>query len=395
MRKNKKIIYLLISVALFAFATSVNALSNTNITSNINNDYYELGFKETAIALRLEDKIKEYYNDEYPNYFGGVHLSEDATNVVLKIVKENIPDESSLNYKIYDEIVNFDKTIKVEYVKNSYNELNNINEKLNEYFSSNIKNENIISNYVDIINNNITVEFNNSLNDIEKKSLFNSDKLKSIKKYYDEKIIVLNLSEEKNTMATTIKSGGSISTQGGICSMGFRTKYNGKAGYVTAGHCVQNGVNSTIPSGNVKLYQFSNNQNYDYAFIQTNSSYSPSNALAYNNGISTKLAVSTAKPNFVVNTPIAKVGATTGFTTGQVKALNVSVYYSNENKIIKGLVSSNLKSADGDSGGVVLLPYSDSNGGGIPIGILSGGNGTLMYFTSINNLPAALRTGRY
>lgn len=201
--------------------------------------------------------------------------------------------------------------------------------------------------------------------------------------------------KDNKTTVKTIKAGGSIAAQGGTCSMGFRTKYNGKTGYVTAGHCVKKGINSKVASGTVKLFQFANNKKYDYAFIQTNSSYSPSNTLAYNNGLSTKLAVVTSKPSFVVNTPIAKVGATTGFTIGQVKALNVTVYYSNENKTIKGLVQSNLKTLSGDSGGVVLMPYSNSNGGGIPIGILSGGSTSVMYFTSINNLPSALRTGRY
>lgn len=41
------------------------------------------------------------------------------------------------------------------------------------------------------------------------------------------------------TESTAIKAGQGITTLGkpNNCSMGYRVKVNGKAGYITAGHC--------------------------------------------------------------------------------------------------------------------------------------------------------------
>ena len=53
------------------------------------------------------------------------------------------------------------------------------------------------------------------------------------------------------------------------------------------------------------------------------------------------------------------------------------------------MIKSNVYQAKGDSGGVVMIPRTDSNGGAIGLGILSGGinNGNLMYFSDLNVLP--------
>lgn len=91
MKKRKKVLYVLLTIVFSNFVTSVNALN----IYNKKNAFYELGLKETAIALNLEESIKKYYNNKYPNYFGGIHLSDDASTVILKIVKENIPNELS------------------------------------------------------------------------------------------------------------------------------------------------------------------------------------------------------------------------------------------------------------------------------------------------------------
>lgn len=180
--------------------------------------------------------------------------------------------------------------------------------------------------------------------------------------------------------------------------MGFRTKLNGKNGYLTAGHCY-NGF-YVIESGVFKVIQFANNQNYDYAFVETHSNYTPTNTLAHpGNGITTLTFTPNTCPTFVVGTAIAKSGITTKYTTGKVTALNATVKYSNVNVTITGLVKSNVKADEGDSGGVVLIPGSGSTG--VAIGIVSGGSpgflgiGTTMYFSDIGRLPIAFLNGRY
>lgn len=53
------------------------------------------------------------------------------------------------------------------------------------------------------------------------------------------------------------------------------------------------------------------------------------------------------------------------------------------------MIKSNVYQGKGDSGGVVMISRTNSNGRTIGLGILSGGidNGNLMYFSDLNVLP--------
>lgn len=56
------------------------------------------------------------------------------------------------------------------------------------------------------------------------------------------------------------------------------------------------------------------------------------------------------------------------------------------------MVKSNLIASKGDSGGAVIIPRKDSDGGAIAFGILSGGiSGKEIYFTDFYRLPVALQ----
>lgn len=90
----------------------------------------------------------------------------------------------------------------------------------------------------------------------------------------------------------------------------------------------------------------------------------------------------------------AKDGYTTKYTTGKITGLNQTINYTS-GMTIKGLVKSSCKAAEGDSGGIVFIPRKDSDGGSLPIGIISGGNSTSMAFTHIDNLPYELQNNRY
>ena len=170
--------------------------------------------------------------------------------------------------------------------------------------------------------------------------------------------------------------------------MGMRVRYNGKNGYLTAGHCT-NGIGTTIQSGTVRARQLANNQKFDYAFIETKSTYTPTNTLEkYSNSPSniTKLGLVNYCPTITVNMAVSKEGITTGYTAGKVTGVNASVYYSDIKMTITGMVKTNVYSQPGDSGGVVMIPRTDSNGGAIGLGILSGGNSSDMYFSDINSI---------
>lgn len=391
--KNKILMFLGLAAMTFGgFLTSASALSK----ESFENDYLERNYARVELATKVQTAINDYYNikdvynDTYPSYFGGMYINDDASKLVIQIVKNNIPSEDSEEFEIYNKILNMDNSIQIEYVTYSYNELNEANNNISKTLSADGSTQNISSTYIDIMNNSVTVEL--IKNNQEQQMKIKNKMIKS--KTASATDLIKFAVGEKNTTYTNINAGGYISAKGGNpCSMGMRVKYKGKKGYLTAGHCTK-GVGTTIKSGTVKARQLANNQKFDYAFIQTNSSYTPTNTLEkYSNSPSniTKLGLVSYCPTVTVNMAVSKEGITTGYTAGKVTGVNASVYYSDIKMTITGMVKTNVYAQPGDSGGVVMIPRTDSNGGAIGLGILSGGNGSEMYFTNINDITTALQ----
>lgn len=367
--------------------------------------YLEDNYYELSVAQKVEKLLKEENGDSYPDFYGGMYISEDSKNLIIQIVKEKVPEKNTNKYKLYEKMINIDDTIIVESVKHSFNELSNVRNLVSK---CNINNNNFNSMYIDVFNNNVVIELLNNTplkqqDFINNLSIFNTMSVSKNDKLFDPELIefkqgVINEHTSSNNSLYDMKPGQSIAVPGGSCSMGFRTKYNGQPGYMTAGHCVMiDETNTTLTTGKVKVFQYANQQVGDYAFVQT-STYTPLNIMKFgmNNLDAYQMElIVTSAPTLVAGTAIAKEGATTKYTAGKITAPSFDAYHSSTGKTIKGLVKSDLLSAKGDSGGVVFIPKTNFTA--IPIGILSGGNegAGLMYFTNINSLPYALRSGRY
>lgn len=389
----------IVFLAFAIFAFSVNALSISSSLPTYD-DIFELNMRQTQLAGRIEELLKE---DSYPNYFGGIYISDDSKNVVLQIVEKNLPEKNSDEYCKYNKIVNMEENIKIEYVDNSYNELQALYKIISEeIMPAEEKDLNISSTSVDIIKNKVEVALTNNTSTQQKKVIENIEKVSTKKiKSNDSNRLVNFVAGEIGITTEFIFAGGKYTTNssGGYCSMGFRTRYNGMTGYVTAGHCSLG--KTDVSTGTIVLRQFANNQNYDYAFVKTNSTYTPSNYLAYPGVDVTQLSVEKNSPYFTVNTMIAKSGAGTGYSDGKITKLNCTRHLTNlatgESYTIGGLVQANIKVDLGDSGGTVFLPIKDANGGARLVGIISGGTlgQNVMFFTSIDSLPFAFLTGRY
>ncbi len=386
--KNKILLFIGIFITLFSNGIcNVNALSNSlKIDETLNRI-----FKIEKIHSVISDyyNIKDYNSNQYPLYFGGMYVSDDSKNVILQIVKDNIPDENSDEYSIYKKIINLDSSIKIQYVENSYNELNDINKRMADYMVTE-EGKNINTSYIDIINNTVVVDLYDDCSEQQQK--IKSEFLK-FKINVDTKLIKFNKSNGNTLKSININAGQPIE---GICSMGFRVKYNGKNGYLTAGHCTTN-VGQKLTTGIVRVRQFATLENYDYAFVETSSTFNPTNNLNITNPGMTKLAViNNSCPFIYQGLEIGKIGGKTGYTTGKITGINVNVIYE-EGYAIHNLVKSDLYSVKGDSGGVIFIPRSDSVGGAIPIGILSGGNtknepnNATTYFTNFSDLPPSLQ----
>lgn len=406
--------------AIIGYGSIVNASESKSLADLEYEEELRLNWEMVELADKVERTIANEFNivdrfkDSYPSYFGGIYISDDSTALIIQIVKKNIPTEGSIDYKFYSNLINLDERIKIKYVDYSFNELNLANNDVSDFMTSkesnisskimsakelnNAKN-NIIGTYIDVINNSVVVEVLEE-NDKQQQQFRThiSNKIYNLSESINNQLITF----EKGELASTygeLNAGGNISDLG--CSMGFRVKVNGQEGYVTAGHCVEGKhmINSGIVNNDYT--QFADNEKYDYAFVEKKYSYNLTNKLQYPGKDVTKLAVVNYCTVLTTNMKIAKSGEKTKYTTGKITGLNKTKTFTRENKpdiTIKGLVKSNVKADRGDSGGVVMIPKTDSAGGAVAIGVISGGGKegflnleTATYFTDMLSMPMDLQ----
>ncbi len=378
-------------LSVFALGFMANILP-TNAQSRLDFQNLELNNEQSKIASEIEQVMEK---ENYPSYYGGAYISDDSSHVVLQIVKDEIPaTKNAKEYTTFNMIKSTDSNIEIEYVKNSYKELNEINDKLIEYFSSEGADvSNLGAHYVDAFNNVVVVELiNNNTTQTNglKKAVFGGNTYKA--KALDSDLIVFKNGEQQHNHATTLKAGQKISVSGGSCSMGFRVKIDGKAGYITAGHCFS-GTGQSSTGGTVRKYKESGK--VDAAFVETTSSYSPSNSLYYTSGSLTTLN-NTLCPYLTVNKAIAKVGYASGYTSGKIKNLNYSGTY--DGIYFTGLIATDYYTTGGDSGGAVFVPenVSSNAGGGVPLAGIN--KGTSSYggaFVNADEIYMSFKYSRY
>lgn len=395
MKKNKILLFLgILAITIFGVA-SVNASS---LSKNDYQNYLERNEKMVELSNKVEKEILNY-NGEYPSYYGGMYIGDNATSLVLQIVEKNIPSEQSIEFSSYEKAIKMDKSITVEYVNNSYTELQNIYEQINNYYK---KVDYVVAraafseysgHYIDIKNNSVVVYVDD--NNAQTMSTNNEKTKKELETKFEEKVfsssvLEFKLGQKMVTEATAIKAGQGITTQGyaNNCSMGYRVKIGGKAGYITSAHCF-NGKGDSATGGTVTEYKHSGK--VDAAFVQTTSSYEPLNTLAHpKNGITT--LNNTMCPILRVGGAIAHDGITSGYQSGTI--LSVS-YSANSNGVaFTNLIAVNYVSAGGDSGGSVFVP--SSNGEGLVAGIHMGSvNTTTKVVVNADNIYAAFGYMRY
>lgn len=121
--------------------------------------YYERNYQMTFVARDVEAFLRYRYDGKYPDYYGGMYISDDARNLVVQIVKDKISQAGTMDFYYYNELFTIDDSIKVEYVKNSYNELEEVFNKINDYLTSNQPPKNFNSVGIDIYKNSIVVNY--------------------------------------------------------------------------------------------------------------------------------------------------------------------------------------------------------------------------------------------
>lgn len=355
-----------------------------SLRESYGSDYYnylENNYDKLKLSQDIIEKI--VINDEYPDYFGGMYISNDSKKLIVQVVKDNISPEKVLEYETYKELILGDNRVNIEYVNNNYKYLNNVNSKIIDLFNKEIKySHDFVGNYIDIYNNVVVVE-------IDEESPIDINELKNI--YIDTNNIKFI---KKSKHVDSLKAGGGIKTKGisNSCSMGFRAKVNGKVGYITAGHCYNNtGESST--GGTVTLRQYGGT--IDAAFVKKTGSISLYNTLAYTGNGITALNTVGMTPFLPAGTAVARSGVSSHYKSGTVISNNYSGYWNGV--YFTSLVSTNVYVLGGDSGGPVFFP-NIINDGATLIGVVKGrdsNNDYSMYFVKEANIMSSFGYSRY
>ena len=173
--------------------------------------------------------------------------------------------------------------------------------------------------------------------------------------------------------------GGDAYYMGGRCSIGFSVT----GGFVTAGHCGHTGTATqgfnNVAQGTFRGSSFPGN---DYAWVQTNSNWTPQPWVNNYSGGNVTVAGSTEA---AVGASICRSGSTTGWRCGTVQAKNQTVNYAEG--AVTGMTRTNACAEPGDSGGSWLSGQQAQ-------GVTSGGSGNCSsggttYFQPVNEILSA------
>lgn len=136
-----------------------------------------MNYEKVTLATKIANALKDEAGN-YPDYFGGMYISNDSRNLIIQVVKKYLPIEGTKEFYRYKNIIEADLSIIVHQVDYSYNELLKINEIVSNEITSN--DSNVIGNGIIFSKNSIELDVLNSssklavLNKIKKYSNNNS-----------------------------------------------------------------------------------------------------------------------------------------------------------------------------------------------------------------------------
>lgn len=155
----KKIKYVIIIFVFLVFILIIMGVIGYRNKDNELEKYYERNYQMTFVARDVEAFLKYRYNGEYPDYYGGMYISDNALNLIVQIVKDKLPQSGTREYYYYNELFTVDKNIKIEYVENSYKDLEEVYNKINDYLSFKQPLKDFNSVRIDIYKNMVVVNY--------------------------------------------------------------------------------------------------------------------------------------------------------------------------------------------------------------------------------------------
>jgi streptogrisin D len=165
--------------------------------------------------------------------------------------------------------------------------------------------------------------------------------------------------------STRITGGDAIYGGPYRCSLGFNVSRAGVPYFLTAGHCANAAATWSQAGGQVIGSRAGSSfPGNDYALIRYTANVSRPGAVNLYNG--TRRDIANAGNAYVGQT-VGRSGSTTGFRTGRVTQLNVTVTYSDGARV-DGLIRTTVCAEGGDSGGSLFANNT-------ALGLTSGGSG--------------------
>lgn len=158
--KTKKKLLLIITIfTIVVIGLIIGVILIYNNSENKLSRFYERNYQKTFAARNVEALMKYRYNGKYPDYYGGMYISDDAYNLIFLIVKDKIPEKNTRDFYYYNEIITLNKSIKVQYVRNSYNDLEMVYNTINDYITTHEMTNDFNFAGIDIIKNNVIVNY--------------------------------------------------------------------------------------------------------------------------------------------------------------------------------------------------------------------------------------------
>lgn len=123
-------------------------------------DFYERNYQLTLVGRNVEAFLKYRYDGKFPDYYGGMYISDDSNNLVVQIVEDKMPKSGTRDYSYYNELLTtVSDSIKIEYVKNSYNDLEYVFNFISDYMTNNEMPEEFNALFIDIMENMVVVNY--------------------------------------------------------------------------------------------------------------------------------------------------------------------------------------------------------------------------------------------
>lgn len=336
----------------------------------------EAGALEIATNLNKTFKSSLKSTDSqlaYPDYFGGATITDEGRLLILVKgdtvkAKEDLISRSKSN----------DFIIKsCEY---SFKELSDLNRQLGDVFEDEQTREELTWVAVGISpsSNRVFVRLED----------FSAQKIAAFKaKVSDSDIIVFEQGEKaicddpmpienndstisENNMPTTrgiygINPGSKITVLGYTGSVGYRARYQGNEGFVTAAHCIPNvgGIayyNGSY-AGDAKVYSLGTT--VDAAFVQTRPDYDVTDRTQYGSRYLTPTIIPIYNLDAAAVTMEGCLSGTSNY--GVVRGIDVSISFSKtmpyigyRSYTVRNLMEATFPGQGGDSGGIV---YGSTN----------------------------------